>query len=397
MTMVCVAVAACAGGWEAGPELVEELSQKRPDFNYVEARVPEYTLPPLLPEGATADDWSSRREELVGLIREDVYGVFPDGAETSSALSDAVRDEPLNADYRAVTVTARRGGLEHAFTGHLFLPADADGPVPVFILIDNRRAVDETPEDGPESEGFWPVREIVRRGYGTLAFRNHDVDPDQHDGYRNGVHALFADRREAESATWTSIAAWAWGVSRFVDALETVDAVDADRIAVIGHSRGGKTALCAGVYDDRIALTVSNESGCGGSALSRRRFGETVARINEVFPHWFCDRFSDFNGREDELPLDQHTVIASIAPRAVCVGSADRDLWADPRGEYLSLTATDPVFALFGDDPLPAMPPLDSPIRTSHRGYHIRSGSHNLTEADWAVYLDFADRLWRRD
>jgi hypothetical protein len=174
--------------------------------------------------------------------------------------------------------------------------------------------------------------------------------------------------------------------------------VDASRVALVGHSRGGKAALWAGAEDARFAMVVSNESGEGGAALSRRAYGETIERITTAFPHWFTATYQTFNGREAALPIDQHMLLASIAPRALYVASADEDLWADPRGEFLSLAASSPAFGLFGDAPIApdAMPPLDTPLVVGRRGYHVRTGDHNLTPYDWDRFADFADRVWRK-
>jgi hypothetical protein len=244
---------------------------------------------------------------------------------------------------------------------------------------------------------FWPAAEIAKRGHATAILHIAELNPDKDDGFKDGVHGLF-DREPRKPDSWATIAAWAWGASRVIDGLTVREGIDAKRIAVVGHSRGGKAALWCGAQDERVALTISNESGCTGAALSRRIHGETIADINKGFPHWFCENYKRFNGREQELPVDQHQLIGLLAPRLAYVASAAEDDWADPLGEFLSCVHAGPVYKLHGMDGMESgtMPQSGGHLHTGRIGYHIRPGKHNLTLVDWQRFMDFAERHgWR--
>jgi hypothetical protein len=402
-----------------------------PGVIYDEASVPPYILPKLLvmADGTPVSDartWcKKRRLEILRLFEQQMFGRTPQAArapaemwfEETSPAQTALGGVALRKEV-TVHFTPGSGGPQMSLL--LYLPARAAGAVPAFLglnfhgnhtlrndprvtlsglwmqpygqgVVDNRA----TEASRGSAASRWEVEAILERGYGLVTAYCGDLDPDFDDGFQNGVHPLFYRPGQSRPAAdeWGTIAAWAWGLSRVLDYLETDPAVDARRVAVIGHSRLGKTAVWAGATDERFALVISNNSGCGGAALSRRHFGETVKLINDRFPHWFCANFRQYNDRENELPFDQHELLALIAPRPLYVASAEGDRWSDPRGEFLSVLHASPVYKLLGVEGLPAsdMPPFNQAVMGT-LAYHIRSGGHDVTAFDWARYLDFADR-----
>jgi hypothetical protein len=253
-----------------------------------------------------------------------------------------------------------------------------------------------TEEGRGKEKDVWALEQSIDRGYAVATFYNGDVDPDQKDK-RGGLRPFLPERKEDADAgrATATIMAWAWGLSRAVDYLVTDKAIDAKRIAAVGHSRLGKTALVAAAFDERIALAIPHQAGCGGTAPDRchNPKAETVKVINTSFPHWFCANFKQFNDDPSKLPFDQNGLAALVAPRPLLFTNAVEDQWANPQGQFEVLKAAEPVYKLLGAGGLDAdKMPEPNHLIDSTLGYYIRPGKHSMTKDDWKVFLDFADK-----
>jgi len=402
-------------------------------FNYDESLVPTYRLPDLLITNGgdsivNRSQWERiRRPEVLDLFENHMFGRVPVNVENE--LRFEVIESGLVLQGRARRLQVRlffsREQDAPAVDVLIYLPivATRRDACPMFVGLNfmGNHTITKDPvvhvtkswvrnkdnigyQDNKASltsRGIsahrWPIELLVGSGFGLATAYYGDIDPDFDDGFNNGVHALYPKGEDSKGQQWGSIATWSWGLSRILDYLQTLEVVNSKQIGVIGHSRLGKTSLWAGATDERFAVVISNDSGCGGAALSRRQFGETVQRINTSFPHWFCDKFQDYNANETALPVDQHMLIALIAPRPVYIASASEDLWADPQGEFLSGQLAQPVYDLYSATGLDVdvKPESNQPVG-DHVAYHLREGKHNLLEYDWRQYIEFAKRHYNR-
>lgn len=409
------------------PSLAVECDFASRRYRRLEAEVPAYELPDplILPDGnrvASAEVWHRvRRRQLLEAFSSCVYGRSPNPA---SGTQFRVREaNPAALDGKAVRkqVTVALAGTLDGPTMDLlvYLPRLATPcPVPVLLGLNffGNHTVHRDPAIDPPhgwipdnritkgrpaaylrglQSDSWPIEELLARGYGIATTYCGDIVPDRPDGLTLGACGWHADQRlwPHSEDSWGAIAGWAWGLSRALDYLETDPDVDRSQVAATGHSRLGKAALWAAAQDERFAMVFANNTGCGGAAIFRRRFGETIAMINNSFPHWFCRNFRRFDDRENELPVDQHQLLALIAPRPVYLACATRDIPADPYGEFVAARNADPVYRFLGTTGFPGtnFPVPNVPI-TGTLGYNLRRGDHQIGLADWFSFIDFAEQ-----
>jgi hypothetical protein len=405
------------------------------NYNLDESKVPEYTLPPIVSK--TAKEWeTSERPKVLQQFKDILYGQMPGAPEKMELELLAERDDALEglAIRKEIRIHCYNNGKHFDYDMMVYIPKSAKTPPPVFVGLNfsgnqantpdmdvrmtrgmymnkERKVVPFTDKYRGNRLDSWNFIEAMKRGYAVATACYWEICPDYMTGVKISPFTLFYDEKdlrmdfevpfaELRGLKWqrpvSIIGAWAWGLSRMLDALEREPLVDSKRAAVVGHSRLGKTALWAGACDERFKLVISNNSGCCGASLSRRCFGENLEIAYWEQRGWYAGGLAQYICHPDKMPIDQHQLLALIAPRTLCVASATEDLNADPKGEFLATKAASPAWRLYGLkglDENQEMPAPDTPIGTD-LCYHLRTGKHAITAKDWECYYKIADRVF---
>lgn len=388
--------------------------------NYTESMAGTYTLPnPLvLANGKPVKDaktWTEkRRPEIVKLFEDNQFGRAP-GRPADMTFDVFDKGTPAfdgKAVRKQVTIYLSKDKSGPKIDVLEYLPAAATKPSPLLLNVSfsaNSSAVDDpgvkageiwgpdhkkVPATSGRSFGKLPVAKFIDAGYGVATFYYGDVEPDFIGGAGLGIRALYLKPGQTEPAPdeWGAISAWAWGMSRAMDYLETDKGVDAKRVGITGVSRLGKTVMWAGAHDTRFAMTIASCSGEGGAALSRRNYGETIAHLMAPtrYPYQFAGNWAKYAAHPDESPVDGNLLVALMAPRPLLLQTGNTDKWSDPKGEFLAAIAAAPVYRLFGKQGLDAdqVPPAGQAI-LHDIGYEMHAGGHGMVPSDWDVYLQF--------
>lgn len=374
-----------------------------------ESMVPPYELPPVLvsAEGrtiTTPDEWFHiRRPQLMALFANLIYGVVPSPESPIQTTMEVIKTNREFMGGRATRKDVRirfenaRGTAELQIL--VFTPNGVDHPVPAFLQNSFSSTRDDGHDPSPDRPGYLkngvPLGDLLEHGFAYVAVPQGDLVRHNEIEFQKGIHPLFYHTGQSfpKAYEWGVIAAVAWGASRAMDYVETDPALDGKRVAVLGHSKMGKASLWTAAQDQRFALVIAAQSGCGGAALWKRNYGENMEKMVTRFPYWLCRNAWRYANNEVDLPVDQHMLIACVAPRPVYVHSGVEDRWADPRGEYLSAYHAGEVYRLLGKQGLTseASPPVGEAIIHSDVGYHNRPGGHSLEQFDWMKFIEFAE------
>jgi len=401
---------------------MQAMAQQPFVANYDENKVGNFTLPNPLKktDGSliqSVKDWEIQRNYWLGLYEQYMFGKMPKNkiaqsyqliSKTNIMAGKATQYIwKLNfAGKYDVTVLGVLPNVKTkvpVFIGLNFCGNQTTSSDPTIPLFDKFTVCNNKPDfvnnKGLESSrGSWSSRwqfeKLIAAGYGSITIACGDFEEDKADGYLTGIRSVLAKELGLQADEWSANGAWAWGLNRTVDFLVKIPQIDAKRIILHGHSRLGKAALWAGVNDKRYAAVISNESGEGGAAISRRNYGENLWRITNSFPHWFYKDYKNYAYKENDLPFDSHILMSLIAPRPIYIASAVGDQWSDPKGEFMGGQQAETVYQLYGKTGLGKtdFPALNTPVGQQIR-YHIREGNHDINAYDWDQYIDFTNKL----
>lgn len=356
----------------------------------IEEELKERKLPELLKFNnggmvKNKEDWENRRKEIKKILNEEEYGYFP---KEHVPISVQILEEDINgycggtAIFRKILLTLNFEKEKFSFPVQISIPKK-DKPCPAFLYIS---FYDSFPNK------YLPVEEISDGGFAVISFCYKDITLDNND-FTNGLSKFFY--KNENQRDFGKILLWSWAAMHVMDYIQTLDGIDKDNIAIVGHSRLGKTALLTGAFDERFKYTISNDSGQSGAAISRKKVGENIKCICERFSYWFCSNYKKYSNNEEMLPFDQHYLLSLVAPRNLYVASASKDTWADPKSEFLCCTAINPVYALYNkkglvyndEYPISGTKLLDGDI-----GYHFREGCHYLSRYDWNTFMKYINK-----
>ena len=389
--------------------LARQAKEGDKDVNYDESKIPAYDLPELLVtvEGkriTTAEEWREvRRPQIMSLFSNLIYGRIPESTSLEVSFREVKKDEGFmggKATRKDVDIRLKTARGEKTMRIVVYVPNGAKKPVPAILKhsFNNTRSSDFDRAFLKRDclKNGWPLGKILDAGFAFCAVYHEDLVEHNEVEFRKSIHGLFYPKGQSfpKAHEWGVLAACAWGGMRALDYLETDADIDAKRVAVMGHSKMGKTALWTAAQDERFAMAISAQSGCAGAALWRRKSGETLKKMVTRFPYWLCRNAQKFVEQEDDLPVDQHMLLACIAPRPVYVHSGVEDTWADGRGEYLPAYHASEVYRLLGKKGLESeeSPPVGKAMMEGEVGYHIREGGHSIEASDWDRFIEFASK-----
>ena len=326
------------------------------------------------------------KKQIIDTILREEYGYLP--ARPYNVSAKLERNDPRfcagKAPLQTFSLTCRAEWGEFSFPVYYVAPKNKTD-IPCFIHINFRNAIPDR---------YQPTEELIDCGYATLSFCYKDVTSD--DGnFTNGLAGAVYPNGKRAASDCGKIGLWAWAAMAVMDFAQTLPELNKDKICIVGHSRLGKTALLAGALDERFYCAFSNDSGCSGAALARNNTGETVKKIVDAFPYWFCENYYKYSDNESALPFDQHWLIAANIPHKVYVASAANDSWSCPKNEYLSCVAADEYYRANGMGGFvhpESLPEIGDIFHDGDIAYHMRDGLHFLSREDWHRYIEFLDK-----